>query len=342
MPSWGRTEQGAARAAGLFAVFAAAVLWAQPLCAADPPALDKKARAAVRALADKGQALYEKGDYEGAAARFAEAEAIAPVPTVEVALAKALLKLGRFADAAVVFEKASKAEVTAESPPSLIDAVGQAKKELRDLVPRIPTLEITTGPGVSGVAIDGRSIPPLELAAPIRLNPGAHRITAAGLPSQQISLAEGDRKRVSLVPPPVPEETNWRLVGGIAGIGVSAVALGVGIASTVRTVQLGRDFDRYRVVSPYSFQPDICAFAEQTENDPALTVDSRAIVGICDQSNVFKVLQYVMYPLHVGTAAVGIYLLVTSGGSATKPAARVFLSPRVGLGGAALDLALQF
>jgi len=338
----GRTEQGTARAAGLFAVFVAAVLLAQPARAADPPALDRKARAEVRALADKGQALYEKGDYEGAVESFSRAGAIAPVPTVEVALAKSLLKLGRLADAAAAYEKASNAEVTAESPPSLIDAVGQAKKELRELLPRVPTLEIAVGPGVAGVAINGRSISPLDLAAPIRLNPGVYRVTAAGLPSQQISLAEGDRKRVALAPPPAPEETNWRYVGGIAGIGVSAVALGIGIASTVRTVQLNRDFDRYRVLNPYATQLDICAFAEQTQDDPALLVDSRAIVSICNQATVAQILQFAMYPLHVGAAAGGIYFLVTSGGSPTKPVARGLLSPRVGLGGVALDLAVQF
>ncbi|MCK6587546.1 MAG: hypothetical protein L6Q76_08175 [Polyangiaceae bacterium] len=342
MPSWGRTEPGTARAAGLFAVFAAAIFLAQPVRAADSPPLDNKARAQVRSLADQGQALYDKGDFKGAVESFSKAEAIAPVPTVQVALAKALLKLGRLTQAAAFYEKASNAEVTAESPPSLIEAVAQAKNDLRELLLRVPTLEIAASAGVSGIAIDGRPIPPLELSAPIRLDPGDHRVTAEGLPSQRISLAPGDRKRIVLAPPPAPEETNWRYVGGIAGIGVSAVALGIGIASTVRMVQLGRDFDRYRVVSPYSAQPDICAFAEQTENDPALLVDSRAIVSICKQTTVFTVLQLVMYPLHAGAAAGGIYLLMTSGGSAKKPAASAFLSPRVGLGAAALDLSVQF
>jgi hypothetical protein len=342
MAFWGRIEKGAARRAGLFAVFVAAALISGPARADEPPVLDKKARATARSLADKGQALYDKGDYEGAADRFSKAVAIAPVPTMEVALARALLKLGRLADAAAVYEKASKAEVTAESPPSLIDAVAQAKGELRELLPRVPTLEITAGPGVSGVAIDGQTISAIDLAVPIRLNPGAHRITAAGVPSQQVSLAEGDRKRVALAPPPPLEETNWRYVGGIAGIGVSAVALGVGIASTVRMVQLQREFDRYRVVDPYSFQNDICAFAEQTEEDPALMVDSRAIVSICDQATVAGALQLLMYPLHVAGAVGGIYFVLTSGGSATKPVARAVLSPRVGLGSAAIDLSVQF
>jgi hypothetical protein len=71
-------------------------------------------------------------------------------------------------------------------------------------------------------------------------------------------------------------------------------------------------------------------------------VDSAAIVGICDQATVFEILQAIMYPLHAGAAAGGIYLLVTSGGSLTKRAARAFLSPRVGLGGAALDFTVQF
>jgi hypothetical protein len=344
MAFWGRTEHGAARAAGLFAVFAVAVSLSAPARADEPPAptLDKKARAEARALADKGQALYEKGDFEGAVDRFSKADAIAPVPTVEVALGKALLKLGRLADAAAAFEKASKAEVTADSPASLIDAVTQAKSELRDLSPRVPTLEVVVGPGVSGVAIDGRPISPIELAAPVRLNPGSHQVTAAGLPSQQISLAEGDRKRVVLAPPPTPMETDWRYVGGIAGIGVSAVALGVGIASTVRTVRLNRDFDRYRVLTPYSFQPDICAFAERTENDPARMVDSRAIVSICNQATVAQALQLMMYPLHIAAAVGGIYFFVTSSGSVTKPMARAFVTPRVGPGSAALDVAVQF
>lgn len=340
----GRTEPGVLRVLGLLAACAALLFAPAPAGADEPrrPDLDKKARAEARSLADKGQARYDQGDYEGAAEFFSKADAIAPVPTVEVALAKALLKLGRLADAAAAYTKASKAEVTAESPPSLIDAVGQAKKELRELLPRVPALEVSVGPGVSGVAIDGRAIPPLELAAPVLLNPGPHTITASGAPAQKVSLAPGERKRIALTPPPPREETNWRYVGGIAGIGVSAVALGVAVGSSIRTVQLGREFEPYRMVEPYSQQTDICAFAELTQGDPALTVDSQKLVSICDQSRVFTVLQLIMYPLHAVTAAGGIYLLVTSGGSAKQPAARPVFTPRVGPGLAALDMTLRF
>jgi hypothetical protein len=301
---------------------------------------------AARALADEGQALYDRGDYKGAVDRFSQAEAIAPVPTVEVALAKALLKLGRLVDAAAVYERAGGAEVSAESPPALIDAVGQAKKELRELLKRVPTIELSLGPGASSPSIDGKPVPPSMLGAPLRLDPGTYVIAATGAPSQKLTLVEGDRRTITLAPPPAPAPTDVRFISGIAGIGLGAVTLGIGIASTARMMSLNRDIEPYRDLSPYTFEPDICVFAEQTRSDPMLRVDSANIVRLCDQAAVFETLQIVMYPLHAAVVGGGIYLLATSVAGTNKKRetalSNVDVVPRVGPGAASIDLTVRF
>lgn len=304
--------------------------------------LDRKTKAQVIKLADQAQERYDRADYQGAADLFLQAEAIAPLPTVEIALAKTLIKLQRFADAAAMYEKAIAAEVTAETPGALIEAVARAKDALHELLPRVPTLEFVVKLGVSRVSVDGRVLSDKEISAPLRLNPGTHSIEAVGASPQRFTLKEGERRRVELHPLPTKNPADWKLITGIVGLSVSVLALGGGVASTVRYVQLKNNFEPYRSLSPYSAQPDICAFAGATQNDPKLTVDSRKITELCDGINVFNTMQIVMYPLHLATAAAGIYLMVTSSYWQEPKQKRVQFTPRVGPQGASLDFRVHF
>ncbi len=304
--------------------------------------LDQKTKAQVIKLADQAQERYDRGDYSGALELFTQAENIAPLPTVEIALAKTLIKLKRLADAAAMYEKAIAAEVNAETPGTLIEAVARAKDDLHELLPRVPAVEIIAKAGVSKVIVNGRPLSAQELSASVRLNPGPHTIEAEGADPVRISLKEGERRRVEIYPRPVKHPPDWKFVSGIAGISLSVITLGVGVGSTVRYVQLKNAFEPYREVDPYSRQTDICAFAGATQKDPMLTVDSTNITELCDGIGLFQTMQIVMYPLHLATAAAGIYLLVTSSYWEQPQKPRVQLLPQVSPQGAGLDFRVHF
>lgn len=303
--------------------------------------LDRKTRSKVIKLADQAQTHYEHGEYEKAAELFTQAEAIVPIPTVEIALAKTLIKLSRLADAAAMYEKAIAAKLTAETPAPLIEAVARAKDDLHELLPRVPALEISLGTGVCCVEIDGRKISEKELSAPIRLNPGPHSVASSGAPTQRIALKEGERRRLQLSLPP-QRPMDWKFVTGVVGLSVSVLALGTGVGSTVRFVQLKDNFEPYRSITPYAQQPDICAFARSTQNDPKLTVDSTKITELCNGISVFSTMQFIMYPLHLASAAAGIYFLLTSPYMKQRKSAAFQLIPHADLKSAGVNLRVHF
>src|SRR4051812_4084136 len=81
---------------------ASAVVIALALLAAPARAqsLDDSTRSAARGLGEEGIALFDRGDYAGALARFERAEAVVRMPTLSLRAAWCLEKLGRLVEAA--------------------------------------------------------------------------------------------------------------------------------------------------------------------------------------------------------------------------------------------------
>ncbi len=170
------------------------------------------ARARTRALANDGLRAFRKGDFVTALAKFEQAEAIVPAPTIALLRARSLEKLGRLTEALERLRGIVGAPPAANAPYVHHRAHQDAELELQALEPRVPivTILVDGAPGEGAeLAIDGRSVPWPGRADRLeqRIDPGSHRFelrrrdgtrAAAGA-----DVAERSRTDVQLsLPPP--------------------------------------------------------------------------------------------------------------------------------------------
>src|SRR6185312_8362197 len=99
-------------------------------------------KASARALAQQGQDALDKRDFATAADRFARAGELVHVPTLALGLARARMGLGQWVAAAETYNRLVREGVPAGAPPIFARAVADARKELAELEPRIPSVII--------------------------------------------------------------------------------------------------------------------------------------------------------------------------------------------------------
>ena len=184
---------------------------------APPSAPSAEDRASARAMAVDADKKIAAGDYAGAADSFAKAYAFEPAPTLKVARAHALLKLGRMIEAQADLLDAARSEPRPGEPPSWGEARNKADEEAEAMMPRIPLLSLGfTGAPADKVTlkIDGLPLAVATLGAPHAVNPGAHTVRAEAegyiAAEQVVTMAEGDLKTIIFplarnpnAPPPV-------------------------------------------------------------------------------------------------------------------------------------------
>lgn len=194
---------------GLLLVLA---LPAVPATAVSQPAPSTgQAKAAARALADKGWELFNAGRYEEALAAFLDADAQVHAPPFLRFAARSCERLGRLLEARSLFQRVVDEPLDAGAPQEFQQAQADARVELAALAPRIPTLEIAvTGatPGTVALTLDGERVIP---ATPVERDPGEHTVVATA-PGQApvtttIRLSEGAKAHVTIALAPAPATT---------------------------------------------------------------------------------------------------------------------------------------
>lgn len=163
------------------ALAATACAPAAPPPTAAPPRAPAPAdpRDDARALAERGVALYESGDYVAAALAFSMAYQRFHAPTVLLWLARSRERLGQLREAYEVYSDIVREEIKPYEPAPYHEAQQRAAEELAALVKRMPSVQIrVTGAPAEDVwvMIDGQIA-----AAPgdrVPLDPGRHEITA--------------------------------------------------------------------------------------------------------------------------------------------------------------------
>lgn len=165
-------------------------------------------RETARQQFEDGKKKRDAGDKEGALASFKAADALMNVPTTKLALARAYLALGRLVEARDAAYRVSQIPVAPKEPAPFKDARSAAAQMADDLAKRIPsvTLNVIGVPSddEANVTVDGAAVPAAALSAPRKMNPGKHQIVATlkerdeGTVKQEITLAEGDNKKVDL------------------------------------------------------------------------------------------------------------------------------------------------
>lgn len=176
------------------------------LCASLAEAQDRQtspqSKAAAVALAEEGWAHYEKHRYAEALEAFRKADSTVHAPPFLLMVARCYVNLGRLLDARIAYQLVVEDKIDIDASPAFIEAQASAKKELVELEPRIPTVEISVTGSVSGplhLTLDGQ---PVALSTPVPRDPGNHSLTvhAPGRRplTRKIRLVEGARERIEL------------------------------------------------------------------------------------------------------------------------------------------------
>lgn len=223
-------------------------LLAPPLQAQAPTG---DARAAARALAEKGYALYDAHRYADALALLQQAEATYHAPTLVFAMGKSQLGLGHLVEARALFQRVVAEPLTDTASPAFHEAQRSARDELAALEKRIPTLQIVVlggGGRALRVTVDDAELSPAQLDTELPQNPGSHRVAvipADGADQRRaVDLPEGAHQRVVFdlsasgaesgtgEAAADPRRRRW-LAPALVGFGVGAVGLAVGIPTGV-------------------------------------------------------------------------------------------------------------
>lgn len=194
--------------------------------------------------------LFKEERWAEAYDKFSEAEQVAHSPVFLLYMARCKRQLGDLKAARALYQRVVQDEIPVGAPESWRNAQTDATKELAGL---FPSLRISVRGGPAEVKLDGRTLTREELAQPIEVEPGRHRVEARrgrGKPVvQQVTLARGASIDVVLELPETPsperrpdgdtppaEESQGSLApgivmlafagaAGIAGIVTGAIAL---------------------------------------------------------------------------------------------------------------------
>lgn len=168
------------------AIACAASIWAAP---ARAETADEQA---ARALFTEGNELFAAGDYVAALERFQTAYARTSNPKVLLNIGTTLKQLGRFAEAATVYESYLK------NPKADPGRRKEVEAALGELLGRIAILRLEGAPEGAKITIDGRAVS----GGQVRVDRGPHTVVAddgKGPPvTVQVEVAAKEERVVSL------------------------------------------------------------------------------------------------------------------------------------------------
>lgn len=162
-------------------------------------------RDTARSLMDEGDRLLTSGKLREAMERYRAAHAIMHVPTTGLDLARVQARLGLLVEArATAMEVVNLPQAATDEPGVFQEARSAAINLVRDLEPRVPSLqtEVTPADQSYQLSIDGMKLPKEANSVPFRTNPGAHtvKVEAHGFAAEQrdVFLEEGQDLKVAL------------------------------------------------------------------------------------------------------------------------------------------------
>ena len=175
---------------------------AAPIVHADPSAEDK---AGARAAAERGGAEYKAAHFKEALDLFLRAESLIHAPTHVLMIARTQAALGDIVVAKESYLKITREDLASTAPPAFKRAHGDAEKELKDLEPRIPAIQVTVNGAAAPkglvVLMDDKAVPAALVGIPRPVNPGKHafKATAEGFAAPEKSLTVKEGESLSLV-----------------------------------------------------------------------------------------------------------------------------------------------
>jgi hypothetical protein len=297
-------------------------------------------RATARELAAEGNEALKKKSYETAEDRFRRADALVHAPTLVVDHARALVGLGRFAEAYQRYQLVLSEGAAPTAPRGWKQAVKDAEREVQPLAAKIAWLTLTVKtPGEVHVWMDGREVPAADIGTRHPVDPGTRAVTAraAGFQPKEMSVnltAGGETALEIELEPLPPEPAPAPLASPEVAATVAAppakdrtwvyVAFGVGAAGLVTGATAG--------VLALGVRSDINAECPNMHCSGAKTQDQ--VTHWQDQKSKYKTLGTISgigFALGLAGAGAGTALLLMQS-KETEPATTARLLPYVGLG----------
>ncbi len=170
---------------------------------ADPSAEDK---AGARAAAERGGAEFKAAHFKEPLDLFLRAESLIHPPTHVLMIARTQAALGDIVVAKESYLKITREIMASSGPRAFMDAAASAQKELKELEPKIPSIQVTvTGaaaPKSLVVLMDDKPVPAALVGIPRPVNPGRHAFsaTATGFaaPEKSLTVKEGEAQSLVL------------------------------------------------------------------------------------------------------------------------------------------------
>lgn len=335
---------------GILAALAAVSLVLGPSAPArgQPKQPSAAAKDTARNLLIQCRKQFAEKNLEGALKSCQGAHAIMGVPSTGLELAKVQKARGQLVEARETALEVSRFD-NAQNNPTFTQAQAEATTLAEELAKEIPSLVIDVQGPPKGAAIevqvDAEAIPAAALSLPLRVNPGAHTVTASASgfaqARQQVEVKEGQTKNVTITVVPASaggkadvrdpwSNTEEAREGSGRKIPVWAwVAGGVGLASAGAAVFSGLAFSDARST--------VARYCPDNQCKPEVTPDAAAQY----KSDWNLTLGLTVATSVVGAAGLGaaVYGIVTAPKADAK-AARVV--PWVGPGVSGLSALGQF
>lgn len=224
-------------------------------------------RATARALATEGHEALVRKDFAIAEDRFRRADALVHAPTLVVDHARALVGLGRLAQAYRRYDLVIREGVAANAPWAWKRAIKEAEREIQALKPRLAWLTVRVkGPTDPIVTVNDEPVAATELGTTRAVDPGTStvRVTAEGYVAKEAKVDIDPEKTAEVevalepepvaaavqeepppappppvrrAPPPKPRDDTLAFVA----LGVSGVGLATGIVTGI--LALGKRSD---------------------------------------------------------------------------------------------------
>ncbi len=216
------------------------------LLAVSAGAQEPDRREQARRLADEGADFYDRGDYPAALDKLRQAEALMPVPTIGLHVARALVALGRLRDAAEQYQRTIDLPIDETLAPELVAVQTEARETARAervaMLASMPKLAIrATGARPDSLTLDGDPLDPARLPMIVPVDPREH-VVVARLGTRRfqetVRLGSAEQKAVvidlaappSPTPPAPPPRAPERDAATDPLLPVGWVAIGVGSA----------------------------------------------------------------------------------------------------------------
>ncbi|MGC4066511.1 MAG: hypothetical protein QM784_18125 [Polyangiaceae bacterium] len=178
-------------------------------------------KATARQLATEAIQLYRQDRFRDALDKMERAEALFDAPVHLLYIARANAKLGKVVEAAEVYRRLIRIELSAQAPQTFRDAVSDGQKELADLEPRIPALRIEVVPAELKdvrIMIDDEPVSSAILGVNRPTNPGSHTVKVEAkdhlAKTQQVVLEMGAKEAVTIELSPGANTSSSPMAGG--------------------------------------------------------------------------------------------------------------------------------